>query len=234
MSARINLKIGRRFGSLRVLRFHGRGNGGSAYWICLCDCGKETIAKGFHLQTGHTKSCGCKQGGRTDLVGKRFDRLVVLNFAKTDSYRTACWRCVCYCGKETVVRGTSLTSQKTKSCGCFGAEQRLVARIKHGCCRANFKTPEYYSWLAMIQRCTYPSQKKYKFYGGAGVTVCPRWRGKHGFENFLNDLGERPVGTTLGRFGDVGNYERGNCKWMTRQEQLLEARIKRATAKTPN
>lgn len=54
------------------------------------------------------------------------------------------------------------------------------------------------------------------------VDVCVRW---HKFENFLSDMGERPEGTTLGRFGDVGNYEPGNCKWMTWAEQLANRRI---------
>jgi hypothetical protein len=34
--------------------------------------------------------------------------------------------------------------------------------------------------------------------------VCDRWRDS--FENFLTDMGERPAGTSLGRFGDAGNY----------------------------
>jgi hypothetical protein len=49
------------------------------------------------------------------------------------------------------------------------------------------------------------------------VTICDRW--KDSFENFLADLGERPPGTTLGRFGDIGNYTPLNCKWMTSKEQ---------------
>lgn len=28
-------------------------------WLCLCDCGNLVIAKGSHIKTGKTKSCGC-------------------------------------------------------------------------------------------------------------------------------------------------------------------------------
>lgn len=47
------------------------------------------------------------------------------------------------------------------------------------------------------------------------------------FENFLADMGSRPEGTTLGRFGDIGNYEPGNCEWQTPKQQGAEQRIKR-------
>jgi hypothetical protein len=53
------------------------------------------------------------------------------------------------------------------------------------------------------------------------VQVSERWKV---FENFLMDMGERPSDTTLGRFGDVGNYEMGNCAWMTKQQQLYTRR----------
>jgi hypothetical protein len=49
------------------------------------------------------------------------------------------------------------------------------------------------------------------------VIVCDRWLD---FRNFYADLGERPEGTTLGRYGDTGNYEAGNCTWMTSVEQV--------------
>ena len=31
----------------------------SAYWLCKCDCGNETIVVGSALRSGNTKSCGC-------------------------------------------------------------------------------------------------------------------------------------------------------------------------------
>jgi hypothetical protein len=85
------------------------------------------------------------------------------------------------------------------------------------------RTPEQNSWAAMIQRCTYPKSKSWQRYGGAGVKVCERWLQ---FENFLVDMGPRPVGTTLSRFADSGDYQPGNCAWHTRKEQWTERRKK--------
>ena len=65
-------------------------------------------------------------------------------------------------------------------------------------------------------------------YGGKGIKICERWLGERGFENFLADLGERPAGTTLGRFGDIGNYELGNVAWQTKSEQVAEQKLKRS------
>jgi len=82
----------------------------------------------------------------------------------------------------------------------------------------------------MVQRTTNPKARGHKHYFDAGVKADPRWLGEHGFENFLADLGERPEGTTLGRFGDVGNYEPGNVAWQTRKEQTAEQKTKRQLA----
>lgn len=95
--------------------------------------------------------------------------------------------------------------------------------IKHGHrIRVNgkkVKSPTYLSWCKTLERCYNPNEPGYKRYGGKGVCVCERWRGKDGFAHFLQDLGERPDGTTLGRFGDEGHYEPSNCRWMTYKEQ---------------
>lgn len=46
---------GMKFHRLTVLRRAER----SQYWICKCDCGKETETRKDRLVTGWTKSCGC-------------------------------------------------------------------------------------------------------------------------------------------------------------------------------
>lgn len=50
--------IGRRFGRMTVTAYAGKRNG-MHRWLCLCDCGKETVVGQTPLQTGKTKSCGC-------------------------------------------------------------------------------------------------------------------------------------------------------------------------------
>ena len=68
----------------------------------------------------------------------------------------------------------------------------------------------------MKQRCKNPNHIAFSRYGGAGSTICERWES---FSNFLADMGERPKGKTLDRINGLGNYEPGNCRWATWEEQ---------------
>jgi hypothetical protein len=77
------------------------------------------------------------------------------------------------------------------------------------------------SWTAMKTRCNNPNIEGYKNYGGRGIKVCERWET---FENFLTDMGERPIGMSLDRINNDGNYEPGNCRWATRKQQSLNSR----------
>jgi hypothetical protein len=75
----------------------------------------------------------------------------------------------------------------------------------------------------MVQRCTNPKHNRWDYYGGAGITVCDRWLGEHGFEHFLSDMGERPSPKhSLSRYLDSGNYEPGNVEWGTKADQTAE------------
>jgi hypothetical protein len=71
----------------------------------------------------------------------------------------------------------------------------------------------------MNSRCRNPNFPGYNEYGGSGIKVCDRWRN---FQNFLADMGPRPPGKTLDRYPNgAGNYEPGNCRWATVDEQLV-------------
>jgi len=161
-----------------------------------------------------------------DLTGQVFERLTALRRIGRDKHGAALWLCQCSCdGKEIEARGSSLKDGQTRSCGCLQRELTVTRFRKHGrSCSAVYR-----SWQAMMNRVMHPTHQHYKNYGGANpqVQICERWQT---FENFLADMGERPANTTLGRFGDVGNYEKSNCAWQARKEQGAEQKIKQQLA----
>ena len=58
----------------------------------------------------------------TDLAGRVFARWTVLCPAGCDFYGKTMWRCRCSCGTERSVHAASLTTGKSRSCGCLRAE----------------------------------------------------------------------------------------------------------------
>lgn len=102
-----------------------------------------------------------------------------------------------------------------------GREQNRAWLAAHG---------EYSSYRSMKNRCLNPKQRGYHNYGGRGITICDRWLGEAGYENFKADMGLRPKGTSIDRINNDGNYEPGNCRWASRKEQ---AGNKRNSRKSP-
>jgi hypothetical protein len=90
------------------------------------------------------------------------------------------------------------------------------------------RTPTYISWQNMRARCRYPSVPSYPHYGGRGITVCERWES---FAAFLEDMGERPPGTQLGRID--GNYEPGNVAWVSQVDNLRESNTRNLAKQSP-
>jgi len=86
------------------------------------------------------------------------------------------------------------------------------------------KTRTYSSWAAMKQRCLNRKNPSYPDYGGSGIKICKRWLI---FANFLEDMGERPAGTTIDRKNRKGNYTKRNCRWATWIEQQTNRSIVR-------
>lgn len=74
--------------------------------------------------------------------------------------------------------------------------------------------PEYVCWINMIHRCFKQSCDKFGHYKTKGITVCDRWLI---YANFLADMGRRPGNNfELDRDNTLGNYEKSNCRWVTR------------------
>lgn len=160
-------------------------------------------------------------------TGQRFGRLIALKICGHRGMKLI-WECLCDCGKTAYVASGNLASGHTTSCGCFkiqrtGDSHSLVGKA-HGHCKNNNCTPTYKSWASMKGRCSNPRVSNYYNYGGRGIVVCERWRTS--FNSFLEDMGERPPGTSLDRIDSNGNYEPGNCRWATDEIQRSNRRKK--------
>lgn len=86
------------------------------------------------------------------------------------------------------------------------------------------KSRIYTTWVNMRIRCSSPNHKDFQFYGGRGITVCDEW--KDDFQAFMSWAFANGYSDTLTieRKEVNGNYEPGNCTWVTIQEQAKNRR----------
>lgn len=67
----------------------------------------------------------------------------------------------------------------------------------------------------MRNRCLYDNENS-KSYKGRGITICDRW---FDYDLFVEDMGDRPKGTTLDRIDVNKGYFPGNCRWANSKTQ---------------
>lgn len=144
---------------------------------------------------------------RVNHVGKYYGKLYVLKQVEGKAANgSPLYLCLCECGATRIA-----------SCG------RLVTRLRHcgncGVTQRHGKTGDrtYQTWRNMIRRCYDKKCSDYPRYGGRGIHVCYEW---YSFENFLNDMGDRPARMSLDRIDVNDRYSKENCRWATAKKQM--------------
>lgn len=83
----------------------------------------------------------------------------------------------------------------------------------------------YGIYCGIKTRCLNENDHAYKHYGGRGITVCDRWLGIDGFDNFKNDVGARPSEKhSIDRINNDGIYEPTNVRWADASTQARNKR----------
>lgn len=164
-----------------------------------------------------------KVQSRTPIVaGQRYGELTIIQRVHDKVTKTANLkiqvRVECTCGNRLTIPFWYLVrphSPPKQNCGqCTPKSFRTIHEYAHR------------SWYSMNYRCEVATFRFYKEYGGRGIKVCDRWSwnredGK-GFENFIEDMGDRPQGLSLDRYpNNNGHYTPSNCRWATAQQQRL-------------
>lgn len=161
-----------------------------------------------------------------DLSGSTFGRWTVIKLAGCIQYsssRKTMWHCVCECGGKATVLGTSLTSGKSRSCGCLSSETTRSRTTKHGM----YGSRVYNTWSNMLGRCRNPNRPDYKHYGAAGIEVCSRWLE---FGNFLTDMRTPAEDQVLARVDETGDFCPDNCIWISKEQRNSAASREAAAA----
>lgn len=150
--------------------------------------------------------------------GDRFSRLTIINEsdpvqmytksgAKDGSRRM--FLCGCDCGNQIRTSLSHLRSGHTESCGCLRVEMHPKT---HGFSHL----PEYEIWIGIKKRCGVDPDY-------LSISIHPSWESD--FVAFYSHVGPRPTPRhSIDRINNIGNYEPGNLRWATLQQQARNKR----------
>ena len=152
-------------------------------------------------------------------VGERHGSNVVIGRDPSGTYQHPRYMIRCDCGAERVVSGSTFrVSLSCRACSKVGQPRKYGDRVV-------YSLKIYHSWIAMRRRCdpTVEPERNARW-AGRGITVCKEWNDSFEvFETWALANGYQP-GLSIDRVNNDGNYEPGNCQWVTRSVNSKRAR----------
>lgn len=232
---------GKRFGRLTAIRFLEK-RGSARFWLCVCECGKETSASVTNLNSGGVQSCGCLLAE----VAKEKLREVRARHPKADKpTKQSAWKVKVEKPKGSPIKHLPV-DHTGKVFGNLTALRLDPERIRHwicGCSCGRVKSvatthltsghTRSCGCLSPRPRKRNPSAPSYNPLYNRWWSMCRRCKdpkeigwaryGGRGirvcerwqvFENFAADMGMPPtLAHQIDRVNNDGNYEPGNCVW---------------------
>ena len=150
------------------------------------------------------------------LIGQKIGVLTIVEYCGVEKFQHYV-KVKCECGHEYVIRYYNLIDKRRANKWCPNCKPKLRVdrrRIK------NIR-------VQMIHRCYDPRNNQYHNYGGKGITICDEWLSS--LDNFYNwsiNNGYED-GLTIDRIDSNGNYEPGNCRWITKSLNSTLANLDR-------
>ena len=138
------------------------------------------------------------------------------------AYTKRVFKMQCSCDLKTVVNAqlNHLVTGKILGCGCVRLESLDIGGLYFRTTHGMTGTPTYQTWEAMKTRCGNPKYADWY----SDVTVCERWC--ESFQNFFDDMGERPEGCTLNRVRGCKVYSKETCEWASLGVQSYDQKRK--------
>lgn len=216
--------IGKRFGERIIIGISVPETINGKYYakkyLMRCDCGDESYVFPGNIRKGSSPRCrSCTDRLNSllpneSMIGKKFNSLTVISRVDTEK-ENHYFNCLCDCGNTRVVCGSELRMGRIKKC----TECKNASHVTHGKKGSSI----YNIHMGILARIRNPNCPAYKNYGGRGITICDRWLS---FENFYEDMGDRPKGKQIDRIDNDKGYFKENCRWVTPKQNCKNRKRK--------